>query len=189
MGFFDDMSVLAGKGMNAVDRKTKSLKLQAELSRVSNEKESVFTELGRIVYASKSENEAILATYEQQIQLIRDLELQEVNLREQIAALQSTNNVAMQVPSEQGIFATYCSVCGAGVPEGSLFCIACGARLEVPEQQAVETSLEASEQQAGEMDSEASERQKTCPSCGTTLEDDSLFCHECGQRIESDSQD
>ena len=133
MGFLDDMSVLAGKGMNAVDRKTKSLKLQAELSRVSNEKGRALTELGRMVYAREGENEAFLDTYGQQIQFIRDFESQEANLREQIAELQNANNVAPQAPPAQEVFATHCSSCGAGVPEGSLFCIACGTRLEVPE--------------------------------------------------------
>ena len=146
MGFFDDMSVLAGKGMNAVDRKTRSLKLQADLNRVSNEKKSALTELGRLVYAREGENEAILAIYGQQFQAIRDLELQEANLREQIAELQSNNNTAPQAPPAQEVFATYCSACGAGVPEGSLFCMACGARLETSEtseQQASEASPEA----------------------------------------------
>ena len=194
MGFFDDMSVLAGKGMNAVDRKTKSLKLQAELNRVSHEKGSALAELGRMVYARKGKNEAVLATYGQQIQLVRDLELQEANLREQIAVLQGNSNITMQAPPEQEVFATYCTACGAGVPEGSLFCVACGTRLEVPEQQACETSPEAPEQQACESETspevpEAPEQRKACPSCGTALEDDSLFCHECGQRIESDSKD
>ena len=144
MGFFDDMSVLAGKGMNAVDRKTKSFKLQADLSRVSNEKKNALTELGRMVYAQEGENEAILATYGQQIQLIRDFELQEANLREQIAELQNASTTATQAQPEQAAFATYCSACGAGVPDGSLFCMACGTRLEAPE------APEAPEQQAGE---------------------------------------
>lgn len=56
-----------------------------------------------------------------------------------------------------------CPKCGAEVPEGFMFCGACGTKVRVPEQPKIETEV--------------------CPHCGTEVEKGKRFCTECGKPL------
>jgi len=63
-----------------------------------------------------------------------------------------------------------CSNCGAEVPVSSVFCGACGTK--------VEEKPEDSEPQP------QPEPKRFCTNCGTELSDGLLFCTTCGQKVE-----
>lgn len=61
-----------------------------------------------------------------------------------------------------------CPSCGAEVPNGSLFCAVCGAKIKV-----------SSEQSEG--------NSKFCDACGAAIADGSKFCTSCGKAVEENN--
>lgn len=164
MGLFDDMSVLLGRGMNAADRKTQSIKLQSELSRLEPMKESELAKLGRAVLTGEATNSGFIAKYSAHINAIGDIEARQEAVRQQIEALKDESNLvygtAAQTVNAQP--ATYtCPACGASVTLDADYCSNCGDNLE---------TLKAQHRQ--------------CPVCGTFYPADALFCENDGGRTE-----
>lgn len=81
-----------------------------------------------------------------------------------------------------------CGKCGFMNAEDAAFCVECGS--PIPKEEAAKASEEASVYQreaplAGEPSSKEEEQPKnTCKSCGAVLDDNSLFCTECGTKRE-----
>lgn len=75
----------------------------------------------------------------------------------------------VQTVSTEGMIK--CLNCGEMVKKGMRFCTSCGKPLET-----APVSDEADEE-------ENVIQEKICPSCGAKLEEDSLFCSECGMKI------
>lgn len=65
--------------------------------------------------------------------------------------------------------AVICSNCGAAVSSDSVFCNACGARIEERKQEKVDTG----QFSAG----------RTCPNCGISVGKEALFCISCGTKL------
>lgn len=119
MSFLDDMNVLIGGGMNAAARKTQSLRLQAELSKMFTAKEQALTSLGRAVYAGEEPD----TKYAEQIRVIADLDAQIAALQQQYASLQSNANGMAQGPM--------CPRCGNPVSLDAPYCPRCGDNLAI----------------------------------------------------------
>jgi len=82
-----------------------------------------------------------------------------------------------------------CRYCGAGLPEGALFCGECGRAVTAPEPAPRTASVPAMPiafSAAGAASDDhvdhvgAPHPAATCPQCGTAVEDDEIFCGECG---------
>ena len=58
-----------------------------------------------------------------------------------------------------------CPSCGAEVPNGSLFCAVCGAKIQVSAEQSESNS-------------------KFCDACGAAISEGSKFCTSCGKAVE-----
>ncbi len=84
-----------------------------------------------------------------------------------------------------------CQACGAELGENTRFCIVCGApagqapnNAEQPQNITVTVSpVTLSKPETQAVQSEPA-RTKFCTGCGAPLEDDSLFCTECGKKVD-----
>lgn len=79
----------------------------------------------------------------------------------------------------------YCENCGAELEDSAVFCEECGAKVEtVPQEKAVdsEQSKEAEKQDNAEIDDAVIDTSNK--PVGKELEDDAMFCEECGAKVE-----
>lgn len=212
MGFLDDMNVLIGGGMNAAARKTQSLRLQAELSKIYTAKEQALTSLGRVVYAGEGPD----TKYSEQIRAIADLDAQIAALQQQYTSLQGYANGMVQGPTctrcgnPVSLDAPYCSRCGDNLaiiksqyrkcPSCGLFCAAdsmfcerCGGRtveLGVAAGGGVNTVARPVQQSvpnaaaanAGSP-SVGAVQMGVCPHCGASVRQGTVHCGTCGKRL------
>ena len=96
-------------------------------------------------------------------------------------------------PAQNGDYqaaALRCAVCGTKLPEGSLFCDNCGARVQdgakTADQETGKGSNQNKQLQMGNTESNYHSvyiGQIRCPHCGEMIDDDSVFCELCGQKI------
>ena len=87
MGLLGDMTIMFGKGMNTVDKKTQAIRAQADLARVNQEIESAYTELGHIVLQGEAGNASFVHAYAAPVEKVRGLEEQAATLTQRIAEL------------------------------------------------------------------------------------------------------
>lgn len=82
-----------------------------------------------------------------------------------------------------------CANCGALVKAGMKFCTSCGTPIQAMEKPETESKGEDSnilDSELEEIQTPAESKTLRCPSCGHIQEDDSLFCTECGARMETE---
>lgn len=155
------MTVLLGRGMDAADKKTQTIKLQAEMSHLGARKEKALAELGRALLMQEGGNPALMAAFPDQIRAIEDLETQEEALRQRIDALQNSS-VLSAIKTTNTVAQEYsCPACGSSVTLDTMFCPNCGDNLAVLKSQF-----------------------RRCPNCDTYYPSDALFCEKCGSRTE-----
>ena len=85
-------------------------------------------------------------------------------------AIQASRDVIAQAKADletnkPSSVAPVCPNCGASLSEDAIFCAACGAKIEVPQEA-------------------ASPAQNVCSNCGAPLEQDAKFCTQCGTKVE-----
>ena len=171
MGLLDDMTIMFGKGMNTVDKKTQTIRAQADLARVNQEIESAYAELGRIVLQGEAGNASFVHAYAAPVEKVRGLEEQAAALTQRIAELsvreeavpvapaQATPGVA--APAQPSVPMEACPSCGQLMPISTPFCSSCGGSL-----------------------ASVRERYTQCPSCHEYYSADTVFCMACGSKVE-----
>lgn len=150
MGFFDEMSMLVGRGMDAADRRSQTFRLQGDIDRVVAAKEKAFTELGRMVYAYEGAD----SVYGEQISAIASLEAEEDYLKQQVNAIQMQR---FAYEPSGGTQWHVCPACGAQVSLDYVCCTECGDNL-----------------------AELKSKYKRCPTCNVYYPANNAFCERCG---------
>lgn len=158
MGYFDDMTYLFGRGMNAMDKKTQEFRLQSDLGRVETDLESAYAALGKAVFDHPSLTAAVrhdcprecddVATL---LQVRADICQRIDDLRRQAAAAYAP------VPRQEGWLS--CPRCNAPVTLDLSYCSNCGDNL-----------------------ANLKRHYRVCPACGRYYGEDSLFCIQDGGR-------
>ena len=157
MGYFDNMRVMLGKGMNAADRKTQELRLQAELGRIDLSLESAYAALGKVAYSHPSLATQIRQECPGEYNAVTSLLQDEQSLRGRIEDLQRQAMTAVPVSGPMRQF--LCMKCGTPVTLDIAYCPTCGDNL-----------------------SELKAQYRLCPNCNTYHTSDSMFCIQCGSQ-------
>lgn len=158
MGYFDGMKVMLGRGMNAADRKSQELRLQAELSKIDASFESAYAALGKASYSHPNLSSLLQREYPDEYNAVSALLQQEQDLRGRIEELQRRAMVI--APSSLSQTQHFrCAKCGAHVTLDLAYCPSCGDNL-----------------------SELKSQFRICPNCGTYHPADSVFCMHCGTK-------
>ena len=157
MGYFDDMKVMLGKGMNAADRKTQELRLQAELSRIGSSLESAYAALGKVVYSHPTLATQIQGECPGEFNAVTSLLKDDQNVRGRIEDLQ--RQAVAPAPAPRPVRQFLCTKCGTPVTLDLAYCPSCGDNL-----------------------SELKTQYRMCPNCKTYHTSDSMFCMQCGSQ-------
>lgn len=75
-----------------------------------------------------------------------------------------------------------CPNCGAILADNVRFCVQCGTEVKQPETNQEEPTMRVTPVTFAK--SEEPKRSKFCIGCGAPLDEDSVFCTECGKRVE-----
>ena len=122
-------------------------KVYLEITNKENAINEKLFEIGQMYFYQLSNQQSVPDEYADSVNAIKDIQ-------QEIEALR------IQVKKLKGIIV--CEQCGADVPDGSVFCIVCGARIS----EAVKV---------------------ICPHCGAEMDDEeAVFCSECGKRIDEE---
>ncbi len=78
-----------------------------------------------------------------------------------------------------------CPSCGKPLPPDGRFCEYCGERFDVIAPASTEASPDKGDGSANTASAPAENAQLRCPSCGSVLPEDSVFCENCGAKISS----
>lgn len=111
-------------------------------------------------------------------------------VRAEVAARRRAEQGAAAAPSVPAV----CPRCGEPLVPDAVFCIACGcniaeAQAAMKADMAAGTPAEEPEQESGPDESGSSDgadapsAQPVCPSCGKPVDEDDLFCMECGTKL------
>ena len=158
MGYFDEMKIMLGKGVNVADRKTQEIRLQAELSRIGSSLESAYSALGKVVYSHPTLAGQVQRECPGEYNGVSSLLKEAQSIREQIGELQRQAAVAA-APSFRQPARFFCANCGGSVSLDMAYCPFCGDNL-----------------------SDLKSQYRKCPSCGTYYSTDVIFCVECGSK-------
>lgn len=181
MDFFNKMGETLTSKSKDVARKAKDITEIAKLSGQIGIKEAdlnhIYQELGRLVYAQKSE------WFNQQLS-------EKVGQADEVN--QEIERMKKELLSLKGL--KVCASCGDEVSDEVIFCPKCGARMpeepKAPEQEkgAAADTAEAAGEEAHEEEAK-SEGANVCPGCGKAADEDSAFCPNCGVKLkESENQ-
>lgn len=121
--------------------------LEKSKAEASQRLSTLLTELGRAYYEDHAGGQQT------------EYETQMAAIREAFAEIDRCQREADEIAARKR-----CPACGTQLPEGSIFCNMCGARLPEAPGSAEQSKPE----------------QKVCPKCGNALGLDDLFCVSCG---------
>ncbi len=80
---------------------------------------------------------------------------------------------------------TSCPSCGESIPENSKFCLKCGTKIELPENNSIECPKCGATIPNGKFCLECGAKlEAVCSSCGAKLMPNAKFCLECGNKVE-----
>ncbi len=130
MGIFDKVVVGLNKGVNTVSEGSKFIvekaRINTEIQNAEREKNSLFLDMGKLVYQLQESGEIHLEKCDPLCVQIGEKERQMENLRLQLQALEAQKSQQGQVNiPPNGIQCT----CGYVNSEGSRFCAKCGRQL------------------------------------------------------------
>lgn len=152
MGFFDNIGKTISDASQGALQKGKDMAETAKInSMISDEEASIhklYEQIGKKYYDSHkdSPNDEFKESFE-------FIKMAEAKIDDYKQKIRELKNVIV------------CTSCGAEVPDGSLFCAVCGAKVE---------------NQAPVADTA-----KHCPNCGAIVSGESRFCTACGTLVES----
>ena len=157
MSYFDDVKVFLGKGMDAADRKTQELRLQADLNRINANLESAYAALGKVVYSHPTLAAQVQEDCPGECNGISSLLKEEQDVRTEMDNLRRQATSTADSTSKQAQYP--CPKCGSLVTLDLKYCQNCGDNL-----------------------AELKAQYRMCPTCGTYYATDSSFCMQCGAR-------
>lgn len=152
MAFFDEIGKkLSYTGQEAV-KQTKIManvaKYNGNISALEKQAQDMFLQLGKL-YFQDHQND-VDAEYSEQLMAVSK-------------CMKEIEDLRNKIQQEKGV--TVCSQCGAEVRNNSLFCNACGAKVEVREEKPV------------------AQNGVACPSCGKMVAQGTAFCTFCGSAM------
>lgn len=210
MAFFDSIGKKVSEAGQKTLQKTKELSDTSRLSLLISEEEkrlnNTYLELGKQYFAFYKENydkkfsalmgtisetEGKVADYRRQIREIKKVQRCEVCSADVAkgATFCSSCGSPIAKPSVEHFDAYMtCGNCHKPVKKGMQFCTECGSPIRIDLQESVPLAVEAVEEVAEtkeveEVTAEAHEENRFCPGCGVEVEDDMLFCMECGTKL------
>ncbi len=167
MGFMDNIKGFADKagevvkkgvqtGSDNLEKMKEKSRINKEIAACDSAVTTAYVEIGKKFFAENPDN----PEYADFFTAINENTAKIEELKDQLAAME--DKVA-------------CKSCGASVAKDAKFCDKCGAKVEIPVAETVET----------EAPSETPlESAKVCPTCGASVSAGSAFCAECGTKVE-----
>lgn len=158
MSFFDKIGKTITTTSKDVAKKTKDLTETAKLnSQISSEQKTIDEIKNKIghIYYSQYKNTPL----DNLMPLCNEID----------EAYKRIEAYRLQITQIKGVIA--CHNCGNELPDESLFCSKCGAKIEKPiiEDQEIEEIIE---------------NTLKCPNCNSDVSEDMAFCTECGNKLE-----
>lgn len=163
MGFLDNVTAAVNKGTAAAGRSADKIKLNARISELSKQRQSLAAQLGASLYDVTRDDADLRCGREALYDGIAHVDAEREECKRQIEAIDAAANAASTAA------ATFsCVVCGTAMHGDDMFCAGCGA----PAEKARGISAGATEGPA-------------CPSCGAALKQGDVFCMKCGAKTEA----
>lgn len=212
MGIMDSASYYLGRGIDSADKATRSLKIQAEITKLESQKKDLIQQLGQVVYERSKSNDGVRSIFLQECASVSEVEERVAAFRRQLAELQAGSQ-----GSNGGEHGVACPKCGTVNSTGFAFCVGCGAKMpteDVAEGDWICTACGATYgreiqfcMQCGSLVKRRNEQVSdqgsikpkpvdpedevvktvkepvVCPACGAPVEADDVFCGECGRAI------
>lgn len=174
---FDKKLTMLGQGaIQKTKEVTDSAKLSAAIKGLEVQKKEKLSELGNMYYQIyKSYGGSVGKEAEEIIAGIESIEQQIDQNKEQMRKI-------------KGVI--YCPNCNAEIPMNSLFCNVCGAKIEqrINPVSGNVSNMEAFRQESGAREQVQAGPQMRCRKCGAVLEEDQLFCVNCGAKVENEEE-
>lgn len=196
MGFFDDLggkitsmgNQVTSKGQNAKetwDLNNQIKALQNQIAGRQAEIQQHYQVMGSWYYAEKRQG-GETPNYEAELLAVDQLNADIAGLQAQIEGLQA------QIIAIQSQIT--CPVCGKSVDADSAFCLNCGSPIThmqapaqgagyAPQGYAAQPAPQSAPVQAAQPVQQAAPAGKMCPKCNAPVEEGSMFCMNCGQRL------
>ncbi|MBC7960626.1 MAG: hypothetical protein H7X94_12220 [Vallitaleaceae bacterium] len=192
-GFFNKVSKGLNKGASTISIKSSTMmetnKIKGEISSLKKEKTEVFTAVGDKLYNMKREENVNFEELE--VVVARAFEIDGIILEKEAAiaevlrkqeealrALGEETSTPAPAPEENRI----CS-CGAEVGPNTKFCSKCGKKME--DEIVIEEPVEElMEEDFEEVVVEVVEPKVIICECGAQLPADTVFCSECGAKVQ-----
>lgn len=162
--FFDKIK----EGIDKVSIKAKETievtKIKGQISKIQEQKRKAFEELGGIVYEMLNSETLDTEKLKEKADAIKDFDRQIKEKEKEI--------IEIQIKAQQeieGLKSLNKCECGAIIPEGSKFCVKCGKKVEIKEEETVKSE----------------QKTETTPhcECGAVIPSGAKFCVKCGKSL------
>lgn len=157
MGFMDNASYYVGRGIGSADKAAKTLKIQAEITKLESQKKDLIQQLGSAVYAKSKNDDAVNGVFSNYITPIAAAESRIAGCRERLVELQ--NEASNLVDNEAS---AVCPKCGTRNPVSYSFCISCGTKMQ---------------------HAHTGGNEWVCTGCGASYDSEMAFCVQCGKPV------
>lgn len=162
--FFDKLK----EGIDKVSIKVKETieinKIKGQISKIQEQKKRAFEELGSIVYEMLNSDNLDTEKLKEKTEAIKEFERQIKEKEQEIMEFQTKAQKEIE-----GLKSIHKCECGAVIPEGSKFCVKCGKKIEIIEEQTVKSE----------------QKTETAPhcECGAVIPLGAKFCIKCGRSL------
>ncbi len=176
MGFLDDLSSTLSRGKDAAGRSSRTFKLNSQIREINRRRLKLVAQLGANIYEETKNNPYKSAEYPDLYEAIAACDAERQECQEKLAEIVKEKSAAKPSRSYR------CAVCGTKMSSRDLFCSGCGT--SAAEARPTPVSDEVIEETVtieGESDLEAPEN--ICPSCGSVVHADNVFCMNCGTKL------
>ncbi len=205
MAFFDYIKGMVTNSSQQTVEKGKQItevtKLSSEIKSLENQRNTYYIQLGKLFYerfpdVTDSETEMVKRNiYEISVRMNQlQNQIQQLKGKIQCPGCGAMIDANAAFCSECGIRITFpqmntpqknrsCPRCRTPVEVGQVFCVQCGYRLtEIPQAQ-MDLEMEKQPEYNSSVPEMQSVKEKVCPKCGTPVEENQMFCVECGENL------